>query len=97
MSNIFTTIPTLNNHPTPNNSHGLPSYLTYWEIILNQQYGNNIRELEKIWGMDGEELIIELLQNLHNNNVLALYSPLTGEILYHFNTTTGKGFISEEL
>ena len=89
MSTIFNTIPTLNNHPTPNNSHGLPPYLTYWEIILNQQ----LPETHHTKYIDDLELFIEEhLRHLYNQNALFIANPLTGEIIWHYNTTTGEEY-----
>lgn len=95
MATIFQSIPTLSHTPTPNNPHNLPPYLTLWEIMLNQHFTPEyISEEEKKAG-DMEELILGLLQTLQNTNRLFICSPLTGEILYYHNTTTGEEYKEE--
>lgn len=94
MAHIFTTIPTLTHTTTPNNPHNFPPYLSLWEIMLNQRFTPEYLEEEKKAG-DMEELILDLLQTLYNSNSLYICDPLTGEILYHYNTTTGEEYKEE--
>lgn len=95
MANIFTTIPTLTHTPNPNNPHNLPPYLSLWEIMLNQRFTPEYLEEEKKKAGDLEELILDLLQTLYNHNALCITSETTGEILYHYDTTTGEEYKEE--
>lgn len=95
MAHIFTTIPTLTHTPNPNNPHNFPPYLSLWEIMLNQRFTPEYVEEKKKEAGDMEELILDLLQTLYNNNGLYICDPLTGEILYHYNITTGEEYKEE--
>lgn len=98
MAHIFTTIPTLTHTFTPNNPHNIPPYLSLWELILNTHFTpEQIREEEKEWRGDMEDLFNYLLLNLYNNNRLFACNPLTGEIIYHYNNTTGEEYIAEDI
>lgn len=92
MSHIFHTIPTLS-HTT--NNPNFPPYLALWEIMLNQHFTPEYLEEEKKKAGDMEELILGLLQTLYNTNRLYICNPITGEILYHYNTTTGEEYKEE--
>ena len=93
---IFTKIPTLTQTPTPNNPHNFPPFLSLWEIMLNQRFTPEYLEEERKKTGDLEKLILDLLQTLYNNNQLYICDPLTGEILYQYNTTTEEEYIVED-
>ena len=95
MDNIFNTIPTLTKSTKPNNPHNFQDYLELWEIMLNQQFTQEEVEAAKEEAGDLEELIFNLLQQLYNINRLIICDPLTGEILYHYNTTTQEEYLEE--
>lgn len=96
MACIINQIPFLSTIPAPNNPHNLPHNLTVWEIMLNQKFSKEYLEDEKQRRGDYEGFVQYLLQSLYEANAIYISSPVTGEVLYWYDTRTGAEYRVEE-
>lgn len=78
--NIHSLKNALSGYPTENNPYHLPTNATYFDILLNQKYGNPNDYAEWFHG-DWEETVKFLTQRLIELDQIYICDPMTGEMV----------------